>query len=165
MVALAAGVLACAGLWLGDCRVPAERQQAGQEADAAPRGHEALLRDRYITERFVKAADKRKCAVLVAKIKAIDVGFTTSKSRFIECSYDVVKAIRKGDGGMGRTILDFDYFVHMPDTYVSLVRKPLEPGRVCLVVLDFGKWPILERCIEVTGADDPLVRQVEGWLR
>ena len=91
-------------------------------------------------------------------------GRTILRSRFIDCSYDTLKVILKGGDQIGRTILDFDRIAHLPDTWVSRVREPVRLGHLYLLVLDFGKWPILDECIEVTGVGDPLVGRVEHWL-
>jgi len=85
--------------------------------------------------------------------------------RWVHCYFTPLKTLRPGRGRPGRTLLDDESFTHLPDHWYSPVRELLKEGHVYLVVVDLApKWPILEKCAEVSGKDDPLVRQVETWL-
>jgi len=107
-------------------------------------------------------------AVSVVKISAVQVEHSLWGDRLINYHFVPLKVYSAGYyPGWNRKLLPAPSFRHEPGHRRSMVKEALRAERAYLVLLkphELGKWPILERCIEVPGLDASVVKQVERWL-
>jgi len=158
MIRFPASILLLAVLLHGCCPGPLtpapEPPKPGESSEAAL-GRHGLSRPELL-----RAAARGRAIALVRATRVED-GATIFGDRFVTTYFTAIKTYRPGRWS-DRPILPHTYFADVSNLWHT--AQLLEKEHEYLVVLDMGKWPLLDRCIEVKGIDDPIVEQAEAWL-
>ena len=135
---------------------------------------ETILERHGITRALVKEAARDKWGIGVVTVRRVDVspmanfrGDPDPRQRFVRYYISAAKVYRPGEH-WGRPLLPTEWFVHCPDHWREPVKELLRDGETYLVLLEphfLGKWPMLERAVQVSGPEDPLAGQVTAWIK
>ena len=148
-------------VWLAACQ---PRRTVWGPTDTRP---VAVLGRAGITKEMVQTLREHRRAVVVARIKKVEVSRANTEGRgrgLVECHYTLIDDYCVGLD-VAR-VLAFKWLAHYPAHWPARRGELLVEQKIYLLILRAGeRVPFIERHVVVNEVRDPLVRHVEGWLR
>ena len=126
-----------------------------------------LSADGDVTKAALEEAVRTDMVIAVVRVERVreERGLLDGQ-RYVRYFFQPLRVLRERQKRPGtlRKLSQAKWIVHCPDDWLTRVRDPLVPGHAYLVICTYIKWPALEYRREVSGVDDPFVRQSEAIL-